>query len=191
MRTRLNDFAFRGLLAAHAIEDLRAAGLLRTPAVTADERREQDLFAPLSDTIREGSLQMQRYYRILYAYENFVREFISSRFEELDGADWFDRRATTAMKRKVEERRQAEIKNQWHIGRNEHPLFFLDFGDLGLLIINHWDCFKDFFPSQSWVTSRLQDAERTRNVIAHTNLLAAEEGHRIEMYLRDWIKQIG
>ena len=28
-------------------------------------------------------------------------------------------------------------KNQWHTGRNEHPLFYMDFGDLALLIINH------------------------------------------------------
>lgn len=191
MRTRLNDFAFRGLLAGHAIADLRASGLLRSPAVTADERREQDLFAPLSDEIREGSIQMQRCYRVLFAFENFVREFISSRFEEIDGGGWFDRRAAAAMKRKVDERKQAEVRNQWHSGRNEHQIFHLDFGDLALLIINHWDCFKDFFPSQSWVTSRLQDAERTRNVIAHTNILASEEAHRMEMYLRDWIKQIG
>jgi hypothetical protein len=41
-----------------------------------------------------------------------------------------------------------------------------------------------------WVQSRISEAERTRNVIAHTNVLAAEEGERLEMYLRDWIKQV-
>jgi hypothetical protein len=132
---------------------------------------------------------MQRYYRLLYVFENSVREFISSRFAEVDGDDWFSTRSTTDMKRKVENRKASEEKNQWHPGRNEHALYYLDFSDLGLLIINHWDLFKDFFPSQSWVTSRIQEGERTRNVIAHTNVLAAEEGRRLEMYLRDWMAQ--
>jgi hypothetical protein len=77
------------------------------------------------------------------------------------------------------------------VGRNEHPVYYLDFGDLGLLIINHWTVFKDFFDGgQAWVQSRIGEAERTRNVIAHTNTLAAEEGERLEIYLRDWIKQV-
>ena len=95
------------------------------------------------------------------------------------------------MKNKLTKRKSDEEKNQWHTGRNEHPLFYMDFGDLALLIINHWSVFSDFFPDQAWVTSRIKDTERTRNVIAHTNELPAEEGARMEMHLRDWIQQIG
>ena len=92
---------------------------------------------------------------------------------------------------KLDKRKRSEEKNQWHTGRNQHDLFYMDFGDLALLIINHWDVFVDYFPDQAWVTSRVSDCERTRNVIAHTNELAADEGARLEMHLRDWIKQIG
>ncbi len=76
------------------------------------------------------------------------------------------------------------------MGRNSHAIFYLDSGDLGALITTHWAVFKDFFENQAWVLSRIQEAERTRNVIAHTNVLAAEEALRLEMYLRDWIKQV-
>jgi hypothetical protein len=67
----------------------------------------------------------------------------------------------------------------------------MDFGDLAKLIINNWEEFDDLLPNQSWVQSRLDEAERSRNVIAHTNILSSEESSRLEMYLRDWIKQIG
>jgi hypothetical protein len=67
----------------------------------------------------------------------------------------------------------------------------MDFGDLAKLITNNWSEFEDLLPNQSWVQSRLDEAERTRNVIAHTNILSSEESARLEMYLRDWIKQIG
>ena len=32
---------------------------------------------------------MQRDYRLLYVFENLVREFISSRLSEVDGEVWF------------------------------------------------------------------------------------------------------
>lgn len=188
---QVKRFTFRGLLAAHAIRDLQGAGLLRTPAATPDERHDQDLFAPVGEIIRNSSSQMQRYYRLLFVFENAVREFITSRFGEVDGDDWFQKRATSDMRKKVESRKAAEEKNQWHPGRNDYPIFYLDFGDLGLLIINHWDLFRDFFPNQAWVTSRISEGERTRNVIAHTNVLAVEEGDRLELYLRDWLAQAG
>jgi hypothetical protein len=179
------------VLAKHAIAELRSRGLLRAPGSNAEEVREHDLYAPVPETIRTRSHEMQRYYRMLFVFENLIRDFITQRLSELDGDAWFDSRASAAMKQRVHDRKDKEQRNQWHVGRNEHPVYYLDFGDLGLLIINHWTVFKDFFDSQVWVQSRISEAERTRNVIAHTNVLAAEEGERLEMYLRDWMKQVG
>lgn len=191
MKTQINDFVFTGILTSHCILDMQNKGLLRTPAGTLDERHEQDLFAPVPESIRGGSIQMQRWYRMLFVFENLVRDFIITRMVELDGESWFETRSTAPMKKKVEDRRKKEEKSQWHIGRNKQPIYYLDFGDLGLLMTNHWDVFKDFFDNQAWITGRIQDAERTRNVIAHTNLLSSEEGERLKMYLRDFLKQIG
>src|SRR5690349_3439720 len=105
MSKTLNDFVFRGLLTAHAIRDLRTAGLLRPPSVNSQERKDIDLFAPLPEEIRNSSIEMQRYYRLLYVFENSVREFISSRLSEVDGEDWFSKRSTSDMKKKVESRK--------------------------------------------------------------------------------------
>jgi hypothetical protein len=189
--TRINEFVFKGIMANHAKRELETAGLLRTPSMTLEERKDQDLFAAVSASVRGASIQMQRCYRLLFAFENLVREFIADRFLESDGPDWFVKRVTATMKKKYEDRKAAEQKNQWHAGRNTHAIYYLDFGDLGLLIINHWPDFKDLLPNQAWLQSRIQEVERTRNVIAHTNTLTPEEGDRLEMYLRDWVKQVG
>lgn len=191
MKRDLNHFVFSGMLAVHAVRDMEAAGVVRGKAATAAERRDQDLFAPIQEDVRGGSLQMGRHYRILYVLENIVRKFITDRFYEQDGDEWFDKRGSSDMKGKLVKRKEAEEKNEWHAGRNRHPIFYMDFGDLSRLITNHWALFEDLLPSQVWVQSRLDEAERTRNVIAHTNLLASEEGDRLELNLRDWIKQIG
>lgn len=170
---------------------MQATGLLYLPAVGDDQRREGDLFAPVQEVVRNGSLQMQHAFRVLFVLENIIRELISSRFADADGVGWFDIRAASQMKTKVQDRTDKEAKNQWHNGRNRDPIFYLDFGDLARLIITHWIIFEDLLPNQAWVQSRLDEAERSRNVIAHTNLLSSDEVSRLEMYLRDWIKQIG
>lgn len=185
-----SDFVFRGILARQAMKELQDRGVLRPPTATPDERREHDFFAPVPEQIRTNSVRMQRQFRLLFVFENLIRDFVSQRFSEADGDAWFETRATTAMKTKVHDRKDKEARNQWHVGRNTHPVFYLDFGDLGLLIINHWQVFKDFFENQAWVQSRITEAERTRNVIAHTNVLAEQEANRLEMYLRDWMLQV-
>jgi len=191
MRRDINDFALKGIFASYCVKNLQTSGLLRTPTYSEQELKDHDLFVTASETIRSGSLQMQRYYRTLYVFENLIREFISNTLLEIDGEDWFDKRATMPMKENFKKRKLAEEKNQWHTGRNQYPIFYMDFGDLALLITNHWNVFGDYFPDQAWVTSRVSDSERTRNVIAHTNELSAEEGARLAMHLRDWIKQVG
>jgi hypothetical protein len=191
VRKAIKGFVFTGLLTKHAVTDMQATGLLHLPAITDDQRREGDLFASVQETIRNGSLQMQHAFRVLFVLENIIRELISSRLAEADGVGWFDTRAAAAMKTKVQDRKDKEAKNQWHTGRNRDPIFYLDFGDLARLIITHWTIFEDLLPNQAWVQSRLDEAERSRNVIAHTNLLSSDEVSRLEMYLRDWIKQIG
>lgn len=190
MKASLSDFMFRGLLSTHAIRDMQALGQLREPIGEAQSQRDIDLLAPVSEAVRSGSLFMQRSYRLLFVLENIVREFIREVLEEIDKEEWFDKRASREMKKKIADRKAAESRNNWHTGRNAHPIYYLDFGDLALLIQNHWDAFKGLIPDQSWVVSRLNDAERSRNVIAHTNLLSDEEVVRLEMHVRDWVRQV-
>lgn len=187
----MNEFVFSGILANQAKRELEVSGVLRTPVMGAEETRNHDLFAAVTADVRGASIHMQRCYRVLFVFENLIRDFVATRFQDLDGDTWFDKRASAAMKKKLAERKVTEEKNLWHTGRNPAPIYYLDFGDLSLLIVNHWNEFSDLLPSQAWVQSRMQEAERSRNVIAHTNLLATEEVDRLGMYLRDWIKQVG
>ena len=191
MKHQLSDFIFRGLLAKHSVRDMEAVGQLRMPTGSAVERGDIDLLAPVSETIRASSLYMQRCYRLLFVLENVVREFVKDVLEEKDGPDWFEKRANIQVKKRVAERKEKEQKNQWRTGRDSHPVNYIDFGDLALIIQTHWNEFKDLLPPQAWAISRLNDAERSRNVIAHTNVLSDEEVTRLEMIVSDWVKQIG
>lgn len=191
MKRDLKNFVFSGVLARHATGDMEAQGILRSRAITSEERHDQDLLASVEESIRGGAIAMQRAYRILFVLENLVRSVITATLKDKSGETWFDIHATAPMKSKLKDRQAKENQNQWHAGRNKEPIYYMDFGDLSKLIVNNWNDFEDLLPGQSWVQSRLEEAERSRNVIAHTNILAAEEVARLEMYLTDWIKQVG
>jgi HEPN superfamily Swt1-like protein len=189
--SRVKAFVFRGMLASNAITELRTAGDLRTPAHSPQERQDDDMLVSVPAAVRTASVEMQRAYRLLFVFENLVRNFVDQRFTEVDKRpDWWETRATADMKKKFADRKKEEEKNAWHPGRSDAPLFYVDFGDLALLIINHWSVFKDFFPNQAWISSRIQETERSRNVIAHTNRLPEIEAARLEQTLRDWIAQV-
>jgi len=185
-----DSFVLRGIFTSYAIKDMQAEGLLVSPTLTSLEKKEVDLYSSLPERIRSGSLEMSKYYRYLYSLENTIRDYINDVFSESKGTDWFETVGTTDMKKKIQQRKETESKNRWHIGRNSHAIYYLDFGDLGLLITNNWDNFKFSFPDQHWITNRMNECERTRNVIAHTNILDSQEADRLIMYLKDIIKQI-
>jgi hypothetical protein len=187
----LDSFILKGIFTTYTIKDLQSTGTLVSPLLIEVEKREVDTYSALSEKTRSGSIEMSKYYRMLFALENSVRDLINDVFEENLGNEWFEKKATGEMKKRLELRKQTEAKNRWHTGRNAHPIFYLDFGDLALLITNSWELFKDFFPDQHWINSRMTECERSRNVIAHTNILPSEEGERLLMYLKDIISQIG
>lgn len=134
---------------------------------------------------------MQHNYRLVFVFENVLRELISSRLSEVEGTDWFSKCASAKLKQKVQNRQQNEQRNAWHPGIDREDIYYLDLADLNQLISDTWEHFGDFFPSPAWIESRIVEVARSRNVIAHTNLLTAEESRRIEMYLRDVLKQVG
>jgi hypothetical protein len=58
------------------------------------------------------------------------------------------------------------------------------------IIIAQWQEFEELFPDQHWVQVRLNELERSRNVIAHGNELPGSEIERLEQYLSDWVRQV-
>jgi hypothetical protein len=133
MKEKLKHFVFKGVLARYAVSDMQTSGLLHRPNAESTVRDDVDLFASTQEAIRNGSIQMQRAYRLLFVLENIVRDLIVSRFLEPDGPEWFEKRASAPMKTRVAQRKEQEERNQWHSGRNRDAVYYLDFGDLAKL----------------------------------------------------------
>jgi len=134
---------------------------------------------------------MTEVYPVLYSLENLVRYIIIRILARKYGNDWWDKcHISNDIRKSVEKRMKEEDVNRWHGKRGSHQIFYTDFNDLRSIIINNWEEFKELFPDQIWVQSRLKDVEPSRNIIAHNNPLPKREIKRIRMIMEDFRKQL-
>lgn len=160
-----------------------------------DERREtnisQPVIADFSPRVRTRAQQMQHVYVSFFCLENSVRELISQRLAENNGANWWEDCIPKKIRDAVKKMKEKEQKNRYHANRSASDIGYTMFGQLGQIIIYRWDDFSDLFPDQAWITSRFNDLEMSRNIIMHTNVLPAGEIERIDSLVMDWLRQVG
>lgn len=190
-RDQIRSWLFRIVTTDAALDRLENDGLAVRPS--EDPRAVQRVLSleDFSPEVRRSAMRALPAYLGFFCLENAVRELVSERLSENHGADWWQDCATTAIQNKVEKRREQEGQNRWHVRRGEQEIYFTDFGDLRLLIQNNWEDFEDLFPDQNWVTTRLEEMEASRNIIAHSNTLDEREIERIQLYMEDWVRQVG
>lgn len=182
--------SFKGLLLDADIADREEKGELpraRDPrAQSALLGKYEEFF---SRELQDRAEKMAYVYGVFYCFENLVRDLVAQRMEERKGSNWWDY-VPDNVKKRVEQKRNDTQKNRWHQAVFQSNVDLPLFGDLASIIIKEWQEFEDLFPSQSWVKQRLDELERSRNVIAHANLLPDAEIERIERYLEDWVRQV-
>jgi len=166
-----------------------------TKTVTVATGKDIKLEDPLLDkrTLDDAKVMADRVYPVVYVLENSVRELIRRVLKSAYGDGWWGLAATDPVKKKVQERRAKEVSNPWHGRRGAQEIFYTDLGDLASIVTsNHnWQHFQRIFPSQRWLTQKLDEIEMSRNVMAHCNPLRQHDIARLKFYLADWQSQIG
>lgn len=190
-KAQLRNWLFKGLSAESRLDELEIEGV---SVRAASDPGAMQRVLPLEDfsaNIRKSAMQSLPAYLAFFCLENAVRELVQERLIDNYGPKWWDEKVSAKIRTKVQERRDKEGVNRWHVQRGASEIYYTDFGDLTSIITNNWADFEDLFPDQQWVASRLSDLESSRNVIAHMNTLDDREISRIKMYLEDWTKQVG
>ena len=187
----LRDFLFQGLSLEDALDRLESEGL--AVRASTDPRALQRLMSldDFSVVVRTSAMKAAPAYLAFFCLENAVRELVVERLTANHGSSWWEDRASAQTRSKAAGRRDKEGIHRWHVSRGDHEIYYTDFGDLKSLILNNWTDFEDLFPDQNWVSSRLDELEASRNVIAHSNLLDDRELTRLRLYLQDWTRQVG
>lgn len=186
------EFVFRALLALDALQRLEDKGVYLRESHRRLGRFLGELsFAEFSAPIQDGAERMSRIYVAFFCFENSAREFVAQRLRDKYGDAWWDIQVPPNIRSKVENRKKEESRNKWHQPRSRANINYTDFGDMPGIILNNWQDFEDTFDSQDWVKTRFADLEKSRNVIAHNNVLEDTEVERIRLYLQDWAMVVG
>lgn len=144
----------------------------------------------LPEDIRTKGYQMAEAYTYLYSVENSLRLFIEKVAKEKYGDSYFSQLTIPRnLQRTIAERQKNDDANKWLRVRGTE-LFYLDFKDLGAVIDNNWDIFKDYFPSQSFILSKLNDMAECRNKIAHNSYVDDIERNLMKTYYNVILRQI-
>lgn len=147
----------------------------------------------LPERILRDAREMAAVYAELYVFENSVREVIKRVLSAQYGADWWEL-CVKSQHAKVYENAQSRMENEkrnaWHRRRGGHPIHYTDIPQLVTLIEGQWQYFEGLFPDQTWVTQRIREIARSRNVVDHHNPLRKSDQKRIGVYFDDWFRQI-
>jgi hypothetical protein len=188
----LRDFVFRGLLSLDSLQQLEHMGVyLRDTHRRLGRALAELSFAEFSPQIQDGAEKMARLYVAFFCFENSARELVAQRLRDSHGDAWWETKVPASIRKKVQDRKDQEQKNKWHQPRSRSNINYADFGDMPGIILNNWTDFEDIFDSQEWVKSRFSEMEKSRNVIAHNNVLEDAEIERIRLYLQDWARIVG
>jgi hypothetical protein len=192
LNTALYSRVFKSILLNEDVARREEAGEL----VRNEEAKptQDNLFGEYSEhfsrDLRERAQRMTYAYCLFYCFENTVRELVAQRLEERKGLNWWTDAVPANVQKRVQGKKEEIENNKWHqavIGADiNHTLF----GDLASIIVSQWQEFEELFPNQEWVKVRLNELERSRNIIAHGNLLPEPEIERLEQYLGDWLRQV-
>lgn len=142
-----------------------------------------------SEELKARAAKMTYVYSLFYCFENVARDLVSQRLFERRGISWWAS-VPEKVQRRVEQKKIDVDANKWHVATIDENIDHTLFGDLADIVIAQWQEFDDLFPSQAWVKQRLDELERSRNIISHGNVLSESEIERIEQYLDDWLRQV-
>jgi ribonucleotide reductase alpha subunit len=146
----------------------------------------------LPTDIKDKGVEMAEVYLYLYCIENTIRIFIENVCKAKYGENYFQSIVVSnSVRNSINTRKNEEQKNLWlSFRRGSSDLFYLDFSDLSAIITNNWDLFKQYFPEQAWISTKLTEMSKCRNLIAHNSYVGQHEKELMRLYYHSILKQI-
>lgn len=192
-RDSLYGFVYKGLLARTALQ--KAGHKDRTHFTDGWEAETAArLGIPfLDEELVAKSRKMAVVYTAICAFENSVREFVSTKLLEEKGEGWWETSVNADIKTKAEGRRTVDREIRWLTPRGDSPIYYTDFGDLISIIgnANNWTYFEVHIGTIEWAKQIITTLEKSRNIIMHGGELAPTDIERVGMFIRDWVRQVG
>lgn len=139
--------------------------------------------------IRKSAKKMADYFVLYYCLENTIRRMIRDTLFIKHGANWWDTQVPVGVKEAVRERQEKEKDSVMSIRAVNDPLAYSTLGELIPIIENNWNSFSDQLRSKKAVQQTLTQLNQTRAVIAHSVELNDDEIQRMQLLIKDWLRQ--
>jgi Swt1-like HEPN len=126
-------------------------------------------------------------YAMLYQFENSIRQFISRVLTEKHGKDWWDKLATSDLRKTYASHTRAEEINAWHQRRSAHHIDYLDLNQLPALVrAAQADFVPTYFKSEGWFQLVIEEVYASRCVVAHMNPLTQNNIDGLNFRFKSW-----
>jgi len=157
--------------------------------VVAHEFRGSDPILPAQ--VFEEAREMSTVYPLLYLLENSIREFLRRIVDARLSKEWWTTTASTKIRDKILSRMSDDQKHAWHQRRGSHPVDYLDFGELSLVVKNNESLFvPEFLPTVQWFEQFVLEAYQSRCVVCHMNPLEKDNIEDVRLKIRKWQKHV-
>jgi Swt1-like HEPN len=155
-----------------------------------DHRRvigDDDYYPQIEQAIRREAASMAPHYEVFYSLERTIRALVVDTLKSAEGESWWKERVPQAIRRDAEKAQQREI-DRAVTPRSDHPIDYINFGELGQIIIQNWEVFDQTFTSVKAVERVMASLNTLRAPIAHCSPLAEDEVVRLRLSVRDWYR---
>jgi len=186
---RVYSFVFRGLLAREALDKIGSNN-----SRSSEDNAVQDIegllaLNELDERFVLEARQMSQVYVLIAAFENSVRELVSSTLKEEVGEDWWNACVPEKIRQQAASRMEEEEKIRWHTPRGNEPINFTMLPNLLNIIRQNHERFP-IIPNIDWAANTFEVIERSRNVIMHSGRISKRDMARLGTFIRDWAAQV-
>lgn len=188
--SKVAGFLMRGLMVSESLDQLQI-GKAVMGELTFDDVASRVAIRLLDQDMVNEAVKMSAVYIAIAAFENTVREMISSHLLEHKGADWWNSCVSGEIRKRAENKMKEEQQIRWHQTRGLNPIYFTELKDLIAIIQQNWLSFEALLHDMDWVRHLIRTIERSRNVIMHSGQLGLDDIERVGMNVRDWMRQVG
>ncbi len=191
---KLQAFLYRVVTTERHLQHLGSVGTLPAPraAIHASSGEQRSVLDDFGLEARVEARRMGDVYELLYCLENSVRELIETTLaENLGPGAWWEKAVPEKIRKSAEGRSKDDKSAPWHGPRGDSLLVYIDFLQLGEIITERWDDFRDLLGDRSWVDNYFKEMNRTRRALAHTGSLTQHDVNWMEMRVKQWLMVVG
>jgi hypothetical protein len=183
------NFVFRGLLTREAVDAAIQEVAPSKPLEVSENVEALLSLSALDERFVSDAREMSLVYVLIAAFENSVRELISSTLKEDVGENWWETCVSQKIRDQAAQRILDEEKIRWHTARGNDPINFTMLPNLLNIIRQNHECFP-IIPNIEWASNIFEVIERSRNVIMHSGRVSARDMARLGTFIRDWAAQV-